>query len=899
MPDWKTEIRRRLASLKLEPKREAAIVEELANDLDDCYAAWLASGASEATAYQQTLAELQGSEWLRRELGHFERQSKQEPILLGTNRRTTMIADLWQDLRFGARAILKQPAFTLIAVLTLALGIGANTAIFSVVNAVLLRPLPFKEPAALVTLWEESARDGVAKQRVAPGNYSDWKAQQTSFAQMAAIADSELNLTGNGEPEKLTGYAVMTEFLSLLGARPALGRDFTPNEGQPGAPKVALISHDFWQRRLGGERGALSKELLLNDEKYTVVGVMPAGFQFLNPEASFWVPAVWRPQMLAYRRGHYLTVIARLKPGVTQTQAQADLGAIMEQTRRAYPEETGKLGVLVEPLHAHLVGDAQRSLLLLLAGVGCVLLIACANLAGLLLARAARRRREIAVRSALGAGRARIVRQLLTESILLAIAGGLGGLLVAQWSFAVLQQLIPANLSLTAALHLDWRMLAYTLALALVTGLLFGLAPAWQAAHVNVNEVLKQSGGRTSAGHHRWQRGMVVAQVALTLVLLIGAGLLLRTFYRLRGLDVGFRADNVLTAQIRLPRNKYLDHTKREAFYQQTLERVRALPGVVSAGYTSNLPLVWMSGIYQLEIEGRAPQPGLIRDAVHRQVSADYLKTIGIPLRQGRYFDEGDTLANPLVVVINETLARRDWPNENPLGRRIRLSDGADYRGEQWLTVVGVVADAKQNGLEAAVKPEMYLPSSQVTYNYFSIPSWLVVRTTAAPLHLAEAVRRAVFAIAPDLPLSGISTMEARLAEQTAQRRFAMTLLTGFAVLSLLLAALGIYGVLSYFVAQQTSEIGVRVALGAQASDVLRLVLSRGMTPVQAGIVLGLLSALALTRLMDKLLFGVSATDPLTFTSVALLLTLVAFVACWIPARRATRVDPLIALRHE
>ncbi len=899
MPDWKPEIRRRLGGLHLAPTREAAIVEELAQHLDDCYAESLSGGATEKEATRAALAELSESELLARELRLVERQVAPEPIMLGTSRRTKMIADLWQDLRFGARILLKNPGFTLIAVITLALGIGANTAIFSVVNAVLLRPLPFNEPARLVTVWEEAARDGVVKQRVAPGNYSDWKAQQSSFAQMAAIADSELNLTGEGEPEKLEGYAVMTEFLALLGVRPALGRDFTPEEGRHGAPKVALISHHFWQRRFHGERSVIGKELLLNDEKYTVVGVLPAGFQFLNPEASFWVPAAWRPQMLAYRRGHYLTVIARLKTGVTLAQAQADLGAIMERIRREHPDETGRLGALVEPLREHLVGNVRRPLLILLASIGCVLLIACTNIASLLLARAAGRRREMAVRTALGAPSWRIVRQLLTESLLLAMAGGLSGLLVAQWGFAVLQQLIPANLNLTAVPLLDWQVLGYALGLSLVTGLLCGLAPALQAAKVNVNEVLKQSGGRASVGHHRLQNAMVVAETALTLVLLIGAGLLIQTFYRLRTLDVGFRAENVLTMQIRLPRNKYLDHPKREAFYQQTLERVKALPGVVSAGYTSNLPLVWMSGIYQLEIEGRLPEPGIVRDAVHRQISADYLKTIGIPLRQGRYFDERDTLATQPVVIINETMARRYWPHENPVGRRIRLSDGDAYRAEHWLTIVGVVGDAKQNGLEAAVKPEMYLPSSQVTYNYFSIPSWLTVRTTGAPLKLVEAVQRAVFAVAPDLPVSELSTLEARLAEQTVQRRFGMTLLTAFAALSLLLAALGIYGVLSYFVAQQTREIGVRLALGAHMSDVRKLVLKRGMTPVLIGVALGLSAALALTRLMKKLLFGVSATDPLTFAVIVSLLMIVALLACWLPAQRATKVDPIVALRVE
>jgi len=807
---------------------------------------------------------------------------------------------MFQDLRFGVRMLQTQPGFTLIATLTLALGIGANTAIFSLVNAVLLRALPFPQAERIMTIWAEAPADGIVKQSVAPGNYTDLKAQQTVFAQIAALTRSEMNLTGEGEPEKLEGFAVLEpEMLDILGVKPALGRLFLPGEYARGANKVVLISHSFWRQRFGGAADVIGKELTLNDEKFVVVGVLPANFQFLNPAASFWAPAGFSQQMSAYRYAHnLLTVIARLKPGVSEAQAQAEVKTIMRRIAQDHPAEAGRLSAFVQPLREHLTGDARRPLLVLGAGVGFVLLIACANLASLLLARATTRRKEIAVRIALGAGRWRIVRQLLTESGLLASAGGLCGLLVAVWSFTALRQLIPSGLAGSAALGLDGQTLAFTLGLSLLTGVLFGLAPAWQATRMDVNEALKQSGARSGAGHHRLQNALVVAEVALALVLTVGAGLLIQTFYRLRQVDAGFRVENTLTLQTRLPRARYADHAKRTVFYQQTLERVRAQPGVVSAAYASRQPLTSLRGIYSLTIEGRSAQGGAALEADHRQISPEYFATLGIPLRQGRAFDERDTLQTEPVAIINETMARRFWPDENPLGKRFAVDEDGKPAAHP-LTIVGVVGDVKHRGLENDVWPEFYLPHAQVDYNIFSIPSFLIVRTAGDPLSLAAAVRQAIHSVDPNQPAAEVRTVESLLDEMVAQRRLRMTLLAAYAGLALLLAAVGIYGVLAYFVTQRTSEIGVRMALGAQTGDVLRFVLRRGMRLALIGVALGSIASFAMMRLMKTLLFGVSATDPLTFGAVALLLLSVALLACYLPARRATKVDPLVALKCE
>jgi putative ABC transport system permease protein len=855
--------------------------------------------------------------------GHIERQTEQN-IRLGMNpeearrlackafggveqakersrdaRGARWIEELWQDLRYGARMLAKSPGFTLTAVITLSLGIGANTAIFSLVNAVLLRSLPFPQPERIMTIWEETSADGIARQHFAPGNYSDLKAQQTVFAQIAALTSSEMNLTGDGEPEKLEGVAALEpEVFDILGVKPAAGRLFLPAEYARGANKVILISHDFWRRRFGGAADVIGKELTLNDEKFVIVGALPANFQFLNPDASFWTPAGFNQRMMEYRYGHGLTVIARLKPGGAEAQAQAEVKTIMRRIAQDHPAEAGRLSASVHPLHEYLTGDVRRPLLVLLVAVGFVLLIACANLASLLLARATTRRKEIAVRMALGAGRLRVVRQLLTESALLASAGGLCGLLVAVWSFALLRQLIPSGMTGSATLGLDGQALAYTLGLSLLTGVLFGLAPAWQATRMDVNDALKQSGARSGAGHHRLQNALVVAEVALALVLTVGAGLLIQTFYRLRHVDVGFRVENTLTLQTRLTRGRYPDHARRAAFYQQTLERVRALPGVVSAAYASRQPLTSLSGIYSLTIEGRSAQGGAAMEADHRQVSPEYFATLDIPLLQGRVFDDHDTLQTEPVAIINETMARRFWPDENPLGKRFAVDEDG-IPASQSLTIIGVAGDVKHRGLENDVRPEFYMPHAQVDYNSYSVPSYLIVRTAGDSMSLAAAVRQAIYSVDPGQPAAEVRTVESLLDEMVEQRRLRMTLLAAYAGLALLLAAVGIYGALAHFVTQRSSEIGVRMALGAQAGDVLRFVLRRGMGLALAGMGIGLIASFAMTRLMEALLFGVSGTDPLTFGLTTITLTLVALVASWIPARRAMKVDPLLALKRE
>ena len=746
---------------------------------------------------------------------------------------------------------------------------------------------------------------------VAPGNYSDLKSRQTVFAQISGLFRSELNLTGSGEPEKLEGFAAVDgAAFEILDVKPVSGRLFLPDEYVDGANRVVLISHGFWQRHFGGAADAVGKTLTLStarpfshsthgfEEKFIVVGVLPANFQYFNPNASFWVPAGFKAKMMSYRYAHNLTVLARLRPDVTPARAQAEIGAIMKQVAQDHPVEAGKLGAFVQPLSEHLTGESQRPLLILLATAGLVLLIACANLANLLLARAVARRQEIALRIALGAGRWRIVRQLLTESVLLAVAGGSGGLVVAGWSFSMLRQLIPPGLPVAAGVGLNWQVLAYTLGLSVLTGLLFGLVPAWQATRVEMNEALKQGGVRSGASHRRWQKMLVVGEIALALVLLIGAGLLIRTFHRLQQVEVGFRIDHLLTAQTRLPSQPYDDSAKRVAFYRQTLERVRALPGVISAAYTSLIPTAGVGGVYSLTIEGRSTRGGVAMESGHRQISPDYFTTLGIPLRQGRPFDESDTLQTPPVAIVNETLARRFFPDGSPLGKQLALDEDG-LPAAHPLTIVGVVGDVKHHGLENEIRPELYLPHAQIDYNISSIPAYLIVRTIGDPRGLETAVRNAVHAADSSLPVTDVRTMEERLDGMIAQRRLQTTLLTAYAALALVLAAVGIYGALSYFVTRHTAEIGLRLALGAQHGTVLRWVLRKGLGLALGGVGSGLIAAWVMTRSIKSLLFGVSPTDPLTFVTIALLLLGVALAACWIPARRAMKVDPIIALRGE
>ncbi len=807
---------------------------------------------------------------------------------------------LLQDVRYGLRGLLNQRGLTVVAVLSLALGIGANTAIFSLVNAVLFKPLPLSDPERLALVWEEQPLVGAVRDSPAPGNYSDWKTQNQVFEDMAAFSWLSLNLTGDGEPEKLSAYGITANAFPLLGVGPALGRNFLPEEDRPGADKVAILSHGLWQRRYGGEAGILGRSVRLDGEQYTVVGVMPAGFQFLQSYIGLWVPAALSPEELARRDMHYLTVVARLKPGATYEQAQTDISAITERIALSDPDESRGLKSSVVPLREQLTGNVRRPLFLLAAAVGFVLLIACANIANLLLARSTGRRKEIAVRTALGASRGRIVRQLLTESVLLAGAGGAAGLLLAAWSFEFLKKLIPDSLMLSADLRIDATALGYALIISCLTGVVFGLAPAWQASRVELNEVLKQGGGRggLGAGGGRLRGALVVLEVGLALVLLVGAGLMIQTVFHMREQYAFFQPERVLTVRTVLPERKYGELERRSAYYDEVLSRVQALPGVVSAGYTTSVPLQWKGGANGFTPEGPPPPPGVATNAIHRQVSANYLQTLGITLREGRYFEERDNRQSQPVMIVNETMARKYWPGESALGKRIKFNLPQGY--DPWRAIVGVVADVRQMGMDAPVKAEMYFPYRQIASHAFYKPRDLVVRAaTGDPLALVPSVRGVVNAVDADQPLSNIATMDKLLADETGSRGLVMILLAAFAGLALLLAALGIYGVLAYFVTQHVPEIGVRLALGARPRDILALVLKKGMGLTLGGLALGLAAAYGLTRLVEGLLFGVTATDPLTFGAVALLLGGVALVACLVPARRATKVDPMVALRYE
>jgi putative ABC transport system permease protein len=801
------------------------------------------------------------------------------------------------DLRYAFRQLRKSPGFTFVALLTLALGIGANTAIFTVFDTVLLRPLPFASPEQLLRIY--SAGPQLNRSPVSPANFLDWKEQNRVFQQIAAYSGNDYTMLGRDLPERLLGARVSAGFFELLGVQPSLGRVFRDEEDAEGRNQLVVLNHEFWETRFGGRRDIVGQTLTLNDQSYTVIGVMPAGFTYPSPKIQFWTPMAFSPADRVMRDTNYLAVVARLKASVTLEEASAQMNLLARQIAQQHPElNSGDQLQLVSLIEAT-VGDIRPILWVLLGAVGLVLLICCANVANLLLARAAQRQKEIALRSALGATRTQLVRQLLIESLLLALLGGVLGCLFARWGIDLLLALKPENLPRLDQVRIDWSVLAFTGFISIATGLVFGLVPALQATKPDLNDMLKEGerGGTSSRARHRMRDLLVVSEVALSLVLLVGAGLLIRSFVRLLAIDPGFRPEHVLTASIPLPVSRYPAPAQEAAFFQRLLEGVRELPGVRSAGAVTDVPLFGGSST-GFDVEGRPlAQPNDRPMTEFRSASPGYFQTMGIDLVAGRSFTPNDKADAPPVALINETFARRYFGKENPIGKRIGLSRPID-----WREIVGVVRDVRNYGLAEEVKPECYLPYLQNAPNYLAgSASWMVmvVRTESDPLGYVAVIKRALHKIDPDQPIASLRPMTDYLAQSVAQRRFNMLLLAIFAGLALVLAAVGIYGVISYSVAQREREVGIRMALGAQTGDVLALIVRQGMRPALLGLLAGVLVAAAMTRFMRNLLFQVSAIDPLVFGAVACVLTLVAALACVIPARRATRVDPVVALRSE
>ncbi|HEX5833197.1 MAG TPA: ABC transporter permease [Pyrinomonadaceae bacterium] len=814
-----------------------------------------------------------------------------------------------KDVRYGLRMLTKNLGVSAIAVLTLALGIGANTAIFSVVSTVLLNPLPYKDPERLVSLWENVPQHG--RWRAAPANFLDWKKQNTVFQDVAAFGGSTATLTGDGDPEQLSGAAVTPGYFEVVGVQPALGRTFQPEEYQLGTDRVVILGHGLWQRRYGGDKNIINRNITLDGNSCTVVGVMPPGLFPARPTTAgridfdesgqdFWKPMSYMVHLAALRGAHILGVVARLKPEVTIDQAAAEMNTIAARLAQEHAENRDE-GIIVNRFMNEVVGDVRPALMTLLVAVGLVLLIACANIAGLLLAQHAARTKEIAIRAALGAGRRRLVRQFFVEGLLLSLFGTVAGLAVAQLGLKALLNFIPEQMiPRLAQIGLDWRVLGFTLLLSLVTCLLFGLVPAWQASKPDLQTALEQS-GRTSgpgAARLRFRQLLVVFQVSVAVMLVIGAGLLIKSFWLLQRVDPGFKAERILSAGVTLPRSKYGEPVQINNFFNQLGERVAAVPGVesVTIAYDHPLQSNWLDSF---EIEGRPAAPeNQSQSANFMPVGSDYFSTVGVQIVSGRAFTPQDDQDHPGVAIVNEAFVRHYFPNEDPLGRRIRPGPPGRIWDQQRLTsfeIIGVVRDVKFDGLAAASEPAYYLPATQAPLEDMTI----LVRTANDPKSIVAGLRQAVWSVDPNQPISNVNTLEQIVSDSIAQPRLNMLLMMLFGGLALLLSAVGIYGLLSYAVTQRTQELGIRMALGANVTDVLKLVLKQGMLLALIGEAIGLVGAFALTRLMRGLLFGVTPTDTTIFAGVVLVLTLTALLACYLPARRATKVDPLVALRYE
>lgn len=814
---------------------------------------------------------------------------------------------LLKDLKYGLRNLLKRPGLTTVALVTLALGIGANTAIFSVVNAVVLRPLPYEDPDRLVMLWETMS--GNDRRSVAPGNFADWRAQNKTFEDLAATYYANFNLTDDGQPERIDGATITSNFMQVLGARPKLGRTFQADDDQYQDRNLVLISERLWQRRFAGRADVLNRTITIDEQPYTIVGVMASGFRF-PAQSEMWVLGRNRnavPMSLiaqsptndwAHERdAHFLRVIGRLKRDATMSQAQSDIAAITRRLEQEFPQTNAGLGSNLVSLHTQVVGDVRSTLFILLGAVGFVLLIACANVANLMLARASQRDREIAIRAAVGASRLRLVRQLLTESLLLSALGGIAGLIFSIWIVDLFVRLSPGDIPRLDEANADPGLFGFAMLVSVVTGIAFGLLPAFHATRTNLNTALKDGNKGTESGQRRRARSaLVVAEVALAQVLLVGAALLGISYLRVAQINPGFNADRVLTAKIAPARQKYPDPKTRTAFYSQVLENLQQVPGVESAAIVMSLPFSGSSMNRGFRVEGR-PDPKADENVTmdYQIISANYFSTLQIPIRRGRGLTTADTANSERVIVINEAMARRYWPNEDPVGRRMAI--GESSKDTSWRTIVGVVADNRHAGLS-----EMPVPTAFISYQQ-DLESWprmaFVIKSKTDAASLTGPVRQALAAVDPTQPVYAIEPMTNLLSASIAQRRFIMSLLGSLAILAVVLAMIGVYGVISFSVTERTHEIGIRIALGARQLDVLRMVLGQGMKLAAAGIVIGVGAGLALMRLLTSLLFQVSPVDMRTFTLVAIGLGLVALVACYLPARRATKVDPLVALRYE
>jgi putative ABC transport system permease protein len=798
-----------------------------------------------------------------------------------------MFANFMRDTRYAIRQLLRAPGFTIVAVLTLALGIGATSAIFSVVNGVLLRPLAYPNPDRIVRLHEVVPRYG--RFSVAPATFLDWRQQNTVFSQIVAMNSSGATLVSSTGAERIAGGVVSWDTFDMLQVSPAIGRSFRVEEDAPGKDDVIILSHGMWQRRFGGDPGILGKSVTLSGTPVTVIGVMPAGFSFIA-DAEFWRPLALPANPT--RGGHYLGVIARLKPGVTAEQASAEIKTISERLAVQYPDTSANESAEVLGLQDSVVEGIRPALLTLLAAVGVVILIACANVANLLLVRASVRGKEIAIRTALGAGRRRLVLQMLSESLVLALAGGAVGLLLAYLAIGPIQELSAGSIPRVAEIRIDSSVLLFALLVSLGTGILFGLAPAWQVSRSTIGSVLKEGGRSATSSSGRWMRNaLLVAEVAMSIVLLVGAALLLRSFARLTSVDPGFRPEHVLAFRVALPAASYTDDQQRAAFFTRLLEGLDALPDVTSAGATQSLP---MRGDYVLSftIQGQpVPRPNEGPSANFRVASPNYFQTLGIPLVRGRAFNDRDQAKSPMVAIVDQKFVDRHFPDRDPIGQGIDIGNGSDGFYE----IVGVVGSIRQANLETTPAPTMYIPFSQDPFS----AAWVVARTEGDPTGLSAAVRQTVRSIDPTLPAFAMTPLTTVVSDSVAERRFSMLLLGLFAGIALFLAAVGLYGVVAYAVSQRTQEIGLRMAIGAQRGDVLRLVVGGGMKLAVVGVAVGIACALALAQLVAAMLYEVTPFDPASYSATALVLLAVAALACYVPARRAMRVDPIVALRQE